>query len=245
MPRSLLPQQTYSRQILTDSKINSSTALFSRHNDPYNRDKTDDDRSRPNIVKIETHQDYLDFLQQDDRLCIVKFFAKWCKSCRRFGVSFRHLASEEGDHININGDTVHLGDVRFAEVEYSQNFKLCKTLKVKKLPTVHYYKRGEGKISELTCKPSQFQLVVDEMNRLVTESVDVDDVDREDPDSEEQELSTVPSNKNVIDSGDNVTAPSLNEAIENLSQEIMKKIDDNQTASSRDEGKGKKPWFIA
>ena len=32
----------------------------------------DEDRSRPNIVVIKTHEDYVNFLEEDDRLCIVK-----------------------------------------------------------------------------------------------------------------------------------------------------------------------------
>ena len=30
-----------------------------------------EDRSRPNIVRITTHEDYLEFLQQDDRVCVI------------------------------------------------------------------------------------------------------------------------------------------------------------------------------
>jgi len=227
-----LPRHSEQRPIINE---NTSVTLFSRAS---NFDD-DDDRSRPNIVKIQTHQDYVDFLQEDDRLCLVKFYASWCKSCKRFGVSYRHLAFEEGDHLNPNGDVVHVGNVRFAEVEYSQNAKLCKSLKVRKLPTVHYYKRGGGKLSELTCKPSQFQLAIDEMNRLL-DGNDADDVDNtiEDSSVDIGEEVTVPSNIN--DGSKNITSSSFDEALENLSQEIMKTIQSNQTTSG---GKEKNSWF--
>lgn len=127
----------------------------------------EEDRSRPSIVRIKSHEDYVKFLEEDDRLCVVKFYANWCKSCQRFGVKYRHLAFEEGDHIAIEGTTVHSGKVRFAEVEYTASAKLCKALKVKKLPTVHMYRRGVGKIVDMTCKPSLFHLVVDELHRVV------------------------------------------------------------------------------
>ena len=213
---------------------NTSILLFSRVNED------DDDRSRPNIVKIQSHQDYVDFLQEDDRLCLVKFYASWCKSCKRFGVSFRHLAFEEGDHLNPDGEVVHVGNVRFAEVEYSQCAQLCKTLKVRKLPTVHYHKKGNGKLSELTCKPSQFQLVVDEMNRLVDgNGVGVDDIESVTVDSEtDGEGGNAPRNTN--DDSKNITSSSFDEALENLSQEIMKTIQTNQTTSGTKE---KNPWF--
>ena len=228
------PRQITSKQNPT---INENTsALFS------NIDDDDDDRSRPNIIKIQTHQDYVNFLEEDDRICLVKFYASWCKSCKRFGVSFRHLAFEEGDHLNPNGDVVHSGKVRFAEVEYSANAHLCKTLKVRKLPTVHYYKRGGGKLSELTCKPSQFQLVVDEMNLLLDgNAAAADEVEiiatKEVDDGGEI---TVPSNI-LNDGSNNVTSSSFDEAVSNLSQEIMKKIQINQTATT--ERQEKNSWF--
>ena len=132
-----------------------------------------------------------------------------------------------------------MGNVRFAEVEYSQNAKLCKSLKVKKLPTVHYYKRGGGKLSELTCKPSQFQLAIDEMNRLLDGS-DADDVDNtiEDSSVDIGEEVTVP--RNMSDGSKNITSSSFDEALENLSQEIMKTIQSNHTTSG---GKEKNSWF--
>eukprot|EP00984_Skeletonema_dohrnii_P035100 scaffold34616_cov159-Skeletonema_dohrnii-CCMP3373.AAC.5 len=227
-----LPRHSEQRSIINE---NTSVLLSSRAS---NIDD-DDDRSRPNIVKIQTHQDYVDFLQEDDRLCLVKFYASWCKSCKRFGVSYRHLAFEEGDHLNPNGDVVHVGNVRFAEVEYSQNAKLCKSLKVRKLPTVHYYKRGGGKLSELTCKPSQFQLAIDEMN-LLLDGNDADDVDNTIEDSSVDVVEEVTVPRNINDGSKNITSSSFDEALENLSQEIMKTIQSNQTTSG---GKERNSWF--
>lgn len=124
-------------------------------------------RSRPKIVVIKNHEDYVKFLEEDDRLCVIKFYASWCKSCRKFGIKFRHLAFEEGDLVDADGSAFRSGEVRFAEAEYSTSAKLCKSLKVRKLPTVHMYRKGEGKISDMTCKPSLFHLVVDELHRLM------------------------------------------------------------------------------
>ena len=33
-----------------------------------------EDRSRSNIARITTHEDYLEFLQQDDRVCVISEF---------------------------------------------------------------------------------------------------------------------------------------------------------------------------
>jgi len=59
--------------------------------------------------------------------------------------------------------------VRFAEVEYNTNKDLCKTLKVRSLPTVHMYKKGKGKIAQMTKRPSDFHDVIDEIDRLLSE----------------------------------------------------------------------------
>jgi thioredoxin-like negative regulator of GroEL len=114
--------------------------------------------TRPKIVRITTHEEYVTFLHEDDHICIIKFYADWCKSCQKFGIKYRHLAHEMG------------GNVRFAEVEYTASAQLCKTLKVNKLPTCHIYRRGKGKIVDMTCKPSLFHLVVDELNRVLDEA---------------------------------------------------------------------------
>lgn len=212
---------------LVNENTSASGLLFSKAG-------SDDDLSRPNIVKIETHQDYVNFLEEDDRLCLVKFYAGWCKSCKRFGISFRQLAYEEGDHINLNGDSiVHSGNVRFAEVEYTQNARLCKSLKVKKLPTVHYYKRGKGKLSELTCKPSQFQLVVDQMNNILAGNVVEEDevviaVVGDDGEGREREA---------------ITTSSFDQALANLSQEIMETIQRSNQTSITSGRQEKNPWF--
>lgn len=138
----------------------------------------EEDRSRPNIVVLKTHEDYVKFLEEDDRLCVVKFYANWCKSCQKFGVKYRHLAFEEGDRIiGMEGTTVHSGKVRFAEIEYAASAKLCKSLKVKKLPTVHMFRKGKGKIVDMTCKPSLFHLVADEMHRVLDDSGNIESLD--------------------------------------------------------------------
>ena len=92
----------------------------------YNEDERH--HSRPNIVVINTHEQYIKFLEEDDRICVIKFFASWCKSCQRFGLSYRALAFEEGDRIDADGNVIHLGNARFAEVEYTAAAKLCKSL---------------------------------------------------------------------------------------------------------------------
>jgi len=130
----------------------------------------EENRLRPDIFEIQRQDEFLSFLDQDDRICIVKFYASWCKSCQKFGQKYRKLAHELGDQVYFDGTLAHRGKVRFAEAEYSENAKLCKSLKVRKLPTVHIYRKGKGKLVDMTCRPSQFENVIDELNRLLDAS---------------------------------------------------------------------------
>lgn len=121
---------------------------------------------RPDIAVLRSREDYIEFLERDERLCVIKFYANWCKSCQRFGVKFRHLALEQGDRLDRKGAVVRAGDVRFAEVEFSAAAALCRSLNIKKLPTVHMHRRGE-QVADMVCKPSLFHLVEDEVHGLL------------------------------------------------------------------------------
>ena len=57
--------------------------------------------------------------------------------------------------------------MRFAEVEFSANAELCRTLGVKKLPNVHLYKGDVGRITGFPCGPSKFPLLEETLGRLL------------------------------------------------------------------------------
>jgi thiol-disulfide isomerase/thioredoxin len=109
------------------------------------------------------------FLQADDRICVIKLYAPFCKACKAFGVKFRKLALERGDRINAVGEVVHRGLARFGEIEYSSNIKLCKYLKVKKFPTVLIYRGGtdENRIGEIDCRNISIENLISEMDQIM------------------------------------------------------------------------------
>mmetsp|Transcript_12136 Transcript_12136/g.16948 ORF Transcript_12136/g.16948 Transcript_12136/m.16948 type:complete len:269 (-) Transcript_12136:276-1082(-) len=115
----------------------------------------------PKITTVNSLDEFLEFIQEDDRLCIIKFHASWCKSCQKFGVQFRHIAMENGDKVNSDGIVATKGNVRFAQVEFGANTILCKSLGIKKLPTVHFYKQPHGKLTGFPCGPKKFDLLVE------------------------------------------------------------------------------------
>lgn len=191
-----------------------------------------DERLHSNVVVIKKHEDFVDFLGADDRLCIVKFHASWCKSCQKFGVKYRKLAIDEGDRIDSAGH-VSSGRVRFAEVEYTQNARLCKSLKVNKLPTVHMYRGGSGKLADMTCKPSKFQDVVDEMNQLLLPSIDT---------SSDLQAESEPT-AGMYSSNEGIPFDEAMSAGLELTDEIMAEVTQEETNPSIERSEEKNTWF--
>jgi thiol-disulfide isomerase/thioredoxin len=116
------------------------TKQNSSNDDSISR-KTKKQITKPSITVINGLDEFLEFLaESDDRIVVVEFYAAWCKSCHKFGVKYKQLASKYGDKINDNDEVVEKGQVRFAQVEYGANVRLCKTFGIKKLPFVQMYK---------------------------------------------------------------------------------------------------------
>jgi len=110
----------------------------------------------PKITKVQKTDDFLGFIAEDERLCVVKFYASWCKSCHKFGIRYKKLATKHADKTDKAGKIREHGPVRFAEVEYGQNTSLCRALGIRKLPYVIIYKASVGKIAEFPCGPKYF-----------------------------------------------------------------------------------------
>lgn len=54
---------------------------------------------------------------------------------------------------------VQPGRVRFAEIEFGANNKLCRALKIKRLPSVHIHKGATGQLAGFPCGPSKFPIL--------------------------------------------------------------------------------------
>jgi thioredoxin-like negative regulator of GroEL len=153
-------------------------------------------------------------------LKLHRFYASWCKSCAKFGMKYNKLAHDYGDRI------------RFAEVEYGANAMLCKTLKVRSLPTVHMYKKGKGKVSQMTKRPSEFQDVVDEIDRLLSLDDEVESVEEETYTMNTASNATVDTQfeQTMRDGG-------------NLSIEIMAKIKEQEREEKTKRSTKENSWF--
>ena len=121
------------------------------------------------------------------------------------------------------------------QVEYSAGAQLCKLLKVRRLPTVHMYKKGSGKIADMTVKPSLFHLVVDEFHRVVGNNSETT------VDKESKLQHNVTSNSNMT------TAP-FDEAMlagDSLGDEIIASLKKEKKEDKTPNKEKKKSWFFA
>lgn len=118
------------------------------------------------IVAINSPQELADFLHQDDRICIIKFHAAWCKSCQRFGHKFQGLANQKTDCVDSDGSVVQQGPMRFGSIEFGANTPLCRALKIKRLPTVHFYQKGQ-QLEGFPCGPSKFPILLEKVDQYL------------------------------------------------------------------------------
>lgn len=90
------------------------------------------------VTEIASRHEFDEYTQAD-QLVVVKFYAKWCKSCQKVGLLYNKLArkySKNKPHEEQHG-------IRFTEVEYGRNAELCRELQIQQLPTVHFYVAGK------------------------------------------------------------------------------------------------------
>jgi len=125
----------------------------------------------PMILKIYTLEDLRYFLEEDNRLVAIKFYAPWCKKCQQLGNHFRRLGKKWGD--KSFKQSVIQGRIRCAEVEF-KNVEISgwvrEELQIEAIPTLQLYsglyKVWEDKGAKNT------RLLEDELRRLEHLSVE-------------------------------------------------------------------------
>lgn len=82
----------------------------------------------------------------DEHLVVIKFYAKWCRSCKAIANRFEWLAKK-------------YPDARFFEVDYGSNKELCKSLGISTLPYVQIYRCADVQLEGFSCGPSKMSLL--------------------------------------------------------------------------------------
>jgi hypothetical protein len=72
--------------------------------------------------------------------------------------------------MDIDGNILEKGPVRFAEIEFTANANLCRTLEVKRLPYIHIYRGADGLLTEFACGPKRFHLLTEAVTKYLGES---------------------------------------------------------------------------
>ena len=96
-----------------------------------------------------------------------RFYASWCKSCQKMGMQYERIGKEIGDLVITNKDgtetVVKSGEIRLAQIEYGANRKLCKSLDVKKVPSVHFYSERK-KVDGFPCGPKKIAMLLEKLS---------------------------------------------------------------------------------
>lgn len=193
--RKVYSREKFGETLLKPTKFNAkySSAIY---NVPFGLDflglnkSEGEDKSRNSkeliakIDSVESIDDFLKFISEDERLCIVKFRASWCKSCQKFDVHFKKLANEVADKVDPSrpDEIIERGKVKMVDVEYTANKKLCRTLGIKKLPYIHMYKGSKGRVCDFLCNSKTFNVLIDKMHENLEEDHQIVDFSFEEED---------------------------------------------------------------
>ena len=134
-------------------------------------------KTKSTIFKIQQPEELLEFISEDDRLCVIKVYASWCAACKKFDLRYRKLASKYGDKYTATNATIKEGKIRFAELQYDnpQNTDLCDSvLDTSSFPYILIYKGGKGKVRGFHCTPAKFQLLQNTVEELLAEEEEED-----------------------------------------------------------------------
>jgi len=108
-----------------------------RQREAGGRSRTATDRRHPNVMVIDTLEEYKTVVgDEKDRLVVVRFYATWCKACKAMAPLFYRLASTYEDCV-------------FVEVPVTdRNSALHQGLGVPSLPFGHIYDPEAGLVEE-------------------------------------------------------------------------------------------------
>ena len=103
-------------------------------------------------------------LEAFDGLTVVKFYAPWCRTCRRVETPFKAAVQK------IEAAGYPKGVLQFCEVDFSKNKQLCLRERVFMLPTIHFYTSSLGRVNSFTLQASRLSRLEEEVERYVGET---------------------------------------------------------------------------
>ena len=128
--------------------------------------KTKKPSPRDLITDVETLQDYKTVVADEhEKLTVVRFYAKWCRSCRASEPQFLKLVSDYADR-----------GVKFVQVPLKrENAFLHEGLGVPSVPYAHFYHPGGGLVEEMKMNKKKFSKVRKTLEQYVMGECDLAD----------------------------------------------------------------------
>lgn len=109
-----------------------------------------------NIERLESQKEFDQHLKaHDDKVVVVKFYSSYCKACQRMAPKFKKAAHEYTTDLKTEVDGTSF---TFAEVEWSVNKQMCRSLQLKIIPSVMMFYKGT-KIEQFVCRPDQVSIL--------------------------------------------------------------------------------------
>ncbi|CAM9967444.1 unnamed protein product [Heterosigma akashiwo] len=100
----------------------------------------------PNITDFKEYTDAIEEADTAEKLCVLKFCAEWCQSCKAIDRKYAVLSQQNPQ-------------VRFYKVDFDKNSELCQALGITHIPAVHIHMGINGRVEEFTCGPQTFHKV--------------------------------------------------------------------------------------
>jgi len=131
---------------------------------------------RGKVFGIQSAVDLLDFMIEDERISVVKVYASWCITCKKFDVRYRKIANQFGDKYDERtGQISEMGSARFAEMQYDNpdNKEICDVMGVTEFPYILVFKGSKGKVDGFQCMPQKSQELVNKIRGYLAEDDDI------------------------------------------------------------------------
>eukprot|EP00210_Caulerpa_lentillifera_P005725 g5473.t1 len=165
--RRMIPTPFIRRQQLTIKEPSETRSLFNKSSHPSNTALAasmtgvglakDIYSSRPwwsrnlteNMFHINSPEQMLHALSTSgNRLVVVAFYAKWCRSCRVLHPKLSQICAENPNMVLLM-------------VDWDENMDICKTMGVKVLPFFHFYRRPFGRQTSFSISVSKIAKLKD------------------------------------------------------------------------------------
>jgi len=107
----------------------------------------------------------------------MPFYAGFCKACKAMGPKFKQVAQTyvTEQESGVNAKTGELSqfpqEFVFSEIEFMANRELCKRLGIKRLPAVHFYYGGHGKIKDFVCGPKKAHVLKEKLGAYASQGM--------------------------------------------------------------------------